>query len=93
MPKPETDVQYHVTLRSPIGIKLGGEIAVVRSFDATVVVFDDALGYEFKVDRIWSAPAAAPTPRRATSAVFHGVIITPRDNIAGMVPQPFMDRQ
>lgn len=96
MPKPETDVPFHVTLRSPVGIKLGGEIAVVRSFDATIEEESSAPAthYSFKVDRIWPIPAGASGFRQNNkSALFRGTIIVPRDNVAGIVPQPFMERQ
>lgn len=86
MPKPDTDIEYHVTLRSPMSIKLGGKSTSVRVFDATT---DWSLGLladsiVFVTDRVWTG--------EGVSAVFKSSLTIPAANIAGMVPQPFLER-
>lgn len=91
MPKPETDIEYHVSLRSPIFLKLGEKLVGVRSFDATIGDADRVLvkGIVFKTDRIW--------PAGSLGAIRDGVSLKTNievldENIAGMVPQPFVER-
>lgn len=91
MPKPDTDVEYHVTLRSPIFLKLGDKLVGVRSFDATLGEADRLLvkGIVFRTDRIWSM-AGSGAIREGVS--FKATIEVIDENIAGMVPQPFVER-
>jgi hypothetical protein len=91
VPKPETDIEYHVSLRSPIFIKLGDKIVGARSFDAKTVWVPGLIGGSiiFNTDRIW--------PTGSSGAIRDGVslrtsLTIPADNIAGMVPQPFVER-
>lgn len=91
MPKPDTDIEYHVSLRAPIFLKLGDQIVAVRSFDATMSDGDErrfASGLMFKTDRIW--PAGMGAIRGGVS--LKTTIEVLADNIAGMVPQPFVER-
>lgn len=91
MPKPDTDTEYHVSLRSPIFLKLGDKIVGVRSFDASLGDGDRLLvkGIVFRTDRIWSL-ACTGTIREGVS--FKATIEVMDENIAGMVPQPFVER-
>ncbi len=99
MPKPDTDIEYHVSLRSPIFVKLGDKLVGVRSFDATTEWApgpSEGVGGPtwhnsiiFQTDRIW--------PMGGAGAIREGVslktsLTIPIDNIAGMVPQPFVER-
>jgi hypothetical protein len=92
MPKPETDIEYHVSLRAPIYIKLGGISTPVRVFDATTAWEPGLLGDSiiFITDRIWSAREGVQGERR--DVVLRTTLTIPADNIAGMVPQPFVER-
>jgi hypothetical protein len=88
MPKPETDIEYHVSLRSPIFLKLGDRIVGIRSFDAIAEPLPGDT-VVFRTDRIW--------PSGGTGALRDGVSVktsltVPVSNIAGMVPQPFVER-
>jgi len=91
MPKPETDTEYHVTLHTPIGIKLGSQIVMVRSFDATTEwergLIDDSIVW--KVDRIWRHANVMEIQRGVS---FKSSLVIPAKNIAGLVPQPFVER-
>jgi hypothetical protein len=91
VPKPETDIEYHVSLRSPIFIKLGDKIVGTRSFDAKTEWEAGLLGDSiiFRTDRIWHTGSSG--------ALRDGVslktsLTIPCENIAGMVPQPFVER-
>jgi hypothetical protein len=86
MPKPDTETEYHVTLRSPMHIKLGGRSTVVRVFDATTDWSPGLLGDSivFVTDRVWTG--------EGVSVVFKSSLTVPAGNIAGMVPQPFLER-
>ncbi len=87
------DVQYHVTLRSPMGIRRPtGEIMTVRSFDATLIGSVESTGWwTFQADRIWISRFKAEEGTK--HVVFKGTLIVPKDNIAGVVQQPFIGRK
>jgi hypothetical protein len=92
MPKP--DIEYHVSLRSPIFVKLGDRLIAVRSFDATLTTvghIDRRLssGVLFVTDRLWPALG---TGEIRDGVSFKATIEVIVDNIAGMVPQPFVER-
>lgn len=93
MPKPDTDIEYHVSLRSPIFLKLGDKLVAVRSFDATTEWWEpgEPLGgtVSFNTDRIW---AMAGTGKLQDGVSLRTSLRIPADNIAGMVPQPFVER-
>jgi hypothetical protein len=90
VPKPETDIEYHVTLRSPLSLKLGDRLVAVRSFDARTGWEPGALAGSiiFFTDRIWMPRG----PGSFETAKFRNELTIPIDNIAGMVPQPFLER-
>ena len=91
MPKPETDIEYHVTLRCPILLKLGDKLVGVRSFDARTEWEPGFLvdSIVFRTDRIWMHGGSG-TLREGVS--FKSELTISRDNIAGLVPQPFVER-
>lgn len=91
MPKPDADIEYHVSLRSPVFLKLGDKLVGVRSFDAATEWAPGPSNGSvvFQTDRIW--------PMGGAGAIREGVslktsLTIPIDNIAGMVPQPFVER-
>lgn len=91
MPKPDTDIEYHVTLRTPVCVKLGTEIVPIRSFDATTewergLVADSVV---FKLDRIWRHGGSGAI---MDGRGFRATLTVTADNIAGMIPQPFVER-
>jgi hypothetical protein len=94
----DTNGQFHVTLRSPVGIrKPTGEIAWMRSFDATSdpgerpAFLNIEVAYVFRVNRIWPiSPKTKPAGTKGVS--YKHLLIIPHDNIAGLVPLPFLER-
>lgn len=80
-----------MSLRAPVFLKLGDKVVGVRSFDATLGEADRLLvkGIVFKTDRIW--------PAGSLGAIRDGVSLKTTievldENIAGVVPQPFVKR-
>ena len=100
-------IRYHVSLCSPMRIKLQGHSTWFNAFDAVVADsgtwgLHPMAAMTFRSDRIylsirnWPRPSArdADTPL-ATAPAEVGIVTTlvvPVSNIAGLVPQPFKDR-
>ncbi len=85
--------EYHVSLRAPVFVKLGEKIVGVRSFDATIGDADRVLvkGIVFKTDRIWPAGSLGAIAIRDGVSLKTNIEVLD-ENIAGMVPQPFVER-
>lgn len=92
MPKVDIDTEYHVSLRAPLFLKLGDKIVGIRSFDAKTDWEPGLLGDSivFRTDRIWQHGASPLLLREGVS--LKTSLTIPADNIAGMVPQPFVER-
>ena len=90
MPKPDTGIQYHVTVRSPICLKLGTDIVEVRSFDAILEGASDTVSgaLVFRSDRIWIHRVGGS----GKHVGFKNRLTVPESNIASLVPQPFTEK-
>ena len=78
--------QYHITLRSPVAVKLSGSPVLVSCFDATLVAGDVAQldAQEFRVVKVWAVGDGGLIDHKIAVTLF-----VPADNIAGLVAQPF----
>jgi hypothetical protein len=96
------DLQYHVTLRHPVNVKMHDESIRIIAFDAVFVDSDlpAERAWHLKTHMLYSAdltPPEIPTTynQGGSSSVSTGtwtmsvILIIPPDNIAGMVAQPF----
>jgi len=89
--KTDTEVQYHVTLKHPMSIKISDATELIRAFDAVLDADVSPVmpsAFEFKTDMLYRAYSAEGTKEFAMKTTLH----IPADNIAGVIAQPFKER-
>ena len=92
------DIQYHVTLRHPVHVKVQDDSIRVGAFDAIEVPLDDhkTSASAFRTNALYCADLRTRVGGTVggvqTSChiwTMSVVLIIPADNIAGIVAQPF----
>jgi hypothetical protein len=96
MVKTDTDVQYHVSLKHPMSVKIAG-IELIGAFDA---VFDAdsspvmPAAFEFRTHMLYRSPThwRGNNVESQASFAMKVTLHIPSDNIAGIIAQPFKER-
>jgi hypothetical protein len=97
MVKTDTDVQYHVSLKHPMSVKMSGYSELIGAFDA---VFDAdsspvmPAAFEFKTHTLYRSPThwRGDNVSAQASLAMRVTLHVPCDNIAGIIAQPFKER-
>jgi hypothetical protein len=82
----DENTQYHVTLRDPMRIKLGGRTDEIVAFDATVNNSPAEL-WSFTTDCVYRDVTGDLIATSRKSIRIN--LVVPFHNIAGLAPQPF----